>query len=119
LSRQEVHRILRPGGRAVFLEPLHHNPVIRVFRRCTPSRRTATEKPLRWEDIAFFAEPFSGCSYREFYLVALAAFAFLPLRNKDLFQTALRTLGRVDDALLARWPGLGKYAWVIVMQLVK
>lgn len=119
LTRREVQRILKPGGRAVFLEPLAHNPLLRAFRRLTPSRRTPTEKPLRFEDVLFFAQPFSIFQHREFYLLALAAFALVPLRNRRLFQAALDTLGRADDALLARWPGLGKYAWVVVLELVK
>lgn len=119
LVREEVHRILKPRGRAVFLEPLAHNPLLRVFRRLTPSRRTPTEKPLRFEDVFFFAQPFSSFRHREFYLLGLAALALVPLRSKRLFQIVLDTLARVDDALLARQPGLGKYAWVVVLEVVK
>jgi SAM-dependent methyltransferase len=119
LTRREVHRILKPGGRAVFLEPLAHNPLLRAFRRLTPSRRTPMEKPLRFEDVLFFAQPFPFFRHREFYLLALAAFVLVPLRSRKLLQVALDTLGRADDALLARWPGLGKYAWVVVMEMIK
>lgn len=118
-TRQEVHRILNPGGRAVFLEPLDHNPLIRLFRWLTPSRRTPTEKPLRFEDVYFFAEPFSTFNHKEFYLTALVAFAFLPLRSEKMFRLLLNVLGRLDKALLTRWPKLGKYAWVTVMELIK
>ena len=119
LTRQEIHRILKPGGRAVFLEPLDHNPLIRLFRWLTPSRRTPTEKPLRFEDVYFFAEPFSTFNHREFYLTALAAFAFLPLQSEKVFRLLLHAFGRLDKSLLARWPKLGKYAWVTVMEFIK
>ena len=37
---QELARVLRPGGVAVFLEPLAHNPLINLYRRATPQLRT-------------------------------------------------------------------------------
>jgi len=119
LTRYQVHRILKPGGRAVFLEPLDSNPFIRVSRRLTPSRRTPTERPLRLEDVLFLGELFSSVCYSEFYLIALAALILLPLQSKKLFQFVLSRLARIDRVLLARWPVLGKYTWVIVMRLVK
>ena len=42
----ELRRILRPGGRAVFLEPMWHNPLLRLGRALTPSARTPDEHPL-------------------------------------------------------------------------
>ncbi len=55
---------------------------------------------MRWKDVAFFAEPLSSHCCRAFDLVALAALACLPLRNRDAFHIVLRTLGRTGDALL-------------------
>jgi ubiquinone/menaquinone biosynthesis C-methylase UbiE len=42
----ELARVLAPGGSAVFVEPLGHNPLIRVFRNRTPELRTPDEH--RW-----------------------------------------------------------------------
>jgi len=41
----EVARVLRPGGTAVFLEALGHNPAINAYRRLTPALRTADSIP--------------------------------------------------------------------------
>jgi len=46
LVRTQVYRVLKPGGKAVFLEPLGHNLAVNLFRKFTPGRRTSTEKPL-------------------------------------------------------------------------
>lgn len=117
IARREVYRVLRPGGRAVFLEPLGENPLLRAFRSVTPGRRTPTERPLTERDIHFFAEPFARLRRREFYLLALAAFPLWPLGSRRLFQAALAPLLRADDALLARRPALGRFAWVSVLEL--
>ncbi|MEM2001675.1 MAG: class I SAM-dependent methyltransferase [Candidatus Methanomethylicaceae archaeon] len=73
-TRQQVYRVLRRGGKGVFVEPLAHNPVINLFRRLTPGRRTTTEYPLTWDQLQFFAQPFSTL----IYLLALAAFVTAP-----------------------------------------
>jgi SAM-dependent methyltransferase len=117
ITRREIKRMLRPGGRAIFLEPLDHNPVLNLFRFLTPWRRTPTEKPLRDADLRYIAEPFSALHQREFYLVALAAFALVPLRNARLFQATMRALLPIDDWLFACWPRLKRYAWAVVLEL--
>ncbi|MEM2002942.1 MAG: hypothetical protein QXT77_09880, partial [Candidatus Methanomethylicaceae archaeon] len=117
--RTHVYRVLKQGGKGVFLEPLGHNPLINLFRKLTPQRRTPTEKPLKIDDVVFFAEPFSALRYREFYLLALAAFALLPLKSRGILQRTLNQLSRLDDGLFTRWPTLGRYGWVIVFEVLK
>lgn len=119
LTRTHVYRVLKQGGKGVFLEPLGHNPLINLFRKLTPQRRTPTEKPLKIDDVVFFAEPFSALRYREFYLLALAAFALLPLKSRGILQRTLNQLSRLDDGLFTRWPTLGRYGWVIVFEVLK
>ena len=43
---REIHRVLRTGGKIVFVEPLRHNPVARLVRLLTPHARTPDERPL-------------------------------------------------------------------------
>lgn len=117
VTRREVWRVLKPGGRAVFLEPLDHNPLLNLFRRLTPWRRTPTEKPLRLSDLYFFTEPFAHSSHCEFYLLALGAFVFVPLQRRALFQRALRLLNVVDQKVFRQVPALRRYAWVTVLEL--
>ena len=52
----EIHRVLRPGGRALFVEPLAGNPLLRLFRRLTPAARTSDEKPLSGRDLQRIAK---------------------------------------------------------------
>lgn len=71
------------------------------------------------EDIVFFAEPFSALSHREFYLLALAALALLPLKRRGAFQRTLNWLSRLDDSLFSRRPTIRRYAWVTVFEVIK
>lgn len=107
---EEIRRILRPGGRAVFSEPLAHNPILRIGRALTPSARTADEHPFTTADWDLCAEVFPGFHHfeREFLTIPL-----MPI-NLLLPRSAQRRLARrvfsIDDRLLDRFPRLGKYA---------
>ena len=48
---KEIVRALKPGGKAIFREPLGHNPFINLYRRLTPNVRTPDEHPLTVDDI--------------------------------------------------------------------
>ncbi len=48
---REVHRVLRPGGTAIFTEPLRDKPAWKLFRALTPKARTKHELPLSREQI--------------------------------------------------------------------
>ena len=50
----EIRRVLKPGGRILFQEPLADNPLLKVFRKLTPAARTTDEKPLTGKDITQF-----------------------------------------------------------------
>src|SRR3546814_13720576 len=42
----EIARVLRPGGRAVFVEPPGLNPAIEIYRRLTPGAPPPAAHPL-------------------------------------------------------------------------
>ena len=118
VSMPHIARMLKPGGLAAFLEPLDHNPLINGFRRLTPNRRTPTEKPLSFRQLASVASHFSGWEHREFYLFSLLAFVwYYGLRSRTLFRCTLAVLQPVDRMLFAFVPFLRRYAWVTVLRL--
>ncbi len=47
----EIHRVLRPNGRVLLVEPLSDNPLLRLFRTFTPSARTEDEQPFSASDL--------------------------------------------------------------------
>ena len=46
----EIHRILKPGGKFLFIEPLGTNPFINFYRKLTPNSRSKDEHPLNNQD---------------------------------------------------------------------
>jgi SAM-dependent methyltransferase len=111
----EVRRILKPGGVAIFKEPLGHNPVFNAYRSATPDVRTSDEHPLRKQDHRIAAEIFSGNHWRFYALTSLAS---VPLRNTPLGKPVRRALQTVDSLLLSL-PAVRWLSWFSIMQLRK
>jgi len=110
----EVGRVLRPGGHAVFMEPLGHNPLINLYRRLSPSMRTVDEHPLKMPDLAAFDDGFGAARVRFF---ALATLGVVPLRKQVRFDLWLQRAARADDWLFARFPWLRRHAWIVVIEV--
>ena len=53
VAMREIRRVLKPGGKAIFIEPLGDNPASKVFRWLTPKARTRDEAPLSAKQIQY------------------------------------------------------------------
>ena len=53
---KELGRVLKPGGTAIFLEPLLENPLLMLFRVFTPKARTIDERPFSRRDLREFSK---------------------------------------------------------------
>ncbi len=116
LAMPEIARVLRPGGRAVFLEPLIHNPILEGYRRLTPHLRSPTERALSMADLAAMGSHFGTYRHREFILLAiLPVLAAALARRRGALDGWRRRLQTVDRKLLAAWPALGRYYWETVL----
>ncbi|HEY3210592.1 MAG TPA: class I SAM-dependent methyltransferase [Actinomycetota bacterium] len=115
-SFREVSKVLKPGGAAVFIEPLGHNPLINLYRRLTPRMRTEDEHPLRMQDFAVARRYFHRVHVEFYHLFSLAA---VPLRNRSAFPRIVGMLDALDAAFFRRWSSMRKYAWYVVMMLTQ
>jgi len=113
-SYAEIARVLRPAGRAVFMEPLGHNLMINLFRRFTPTMRTPDEHPLMRRDLKQAEQYFMQTSFEYHHLSSFAALAFLGRRQ---FDPVVRGLDRIDRALFRLLPPLGLLSWYVIMVL--
>lgn len=111
---REVHRLLKPGGLAVFVEALGHNPAIALYRRLTPQARSPDEHPLLRRDFRLAEALFRSVKY-EFHGLAAIAAVFAPTRMRA---GALQAMRGLDKALLSV-PGLRWNAWAVLVVLRK
>ncbi len=116
LARVELHRVMKPGAVAVFAEPLGENFLLEFTRSYLPYPgkipRDPKERPLRYSDIAFLAEPFERVEVREFQLLSMVGRA---TGNRPF----VRILERLDERLFAAFPSSRRFCRYIVIRLEK
>lgn len=106
-SYSEIRRVLNADGRAIFFEPLGHNPIINLYRNLTPKMRTEDEHPLLTEDLELAKNYFNNIEVKYFNLTATLA-SFIPQLNKPLHS--------IDTFLFDNVPFLRKHAWIVVLE---
>jgi SAM-dependent methyltransferase len=113
----EVHRVLRPGGYAVFKEPVRDSRLFVLLRRLFPNRSediSPFEYPLSRSQLRTFREPFIAGPSRRFDLPGTV------LLKKLSGSAGLKQLSRrFDRGTLRVMPFLGAWAGVEVFQVRK
>ncbi|MBN1764938.1 MAG: methyltransferase domain-containing protein [Sedimentisphaerales bacterium] len=131
---REIHRVLKPDGKAIFIEPLCYNPVISVYRLIANTVRTKNEKPFKFRDFKVLQKLFARVSHREFWLAGQLIFIrFFLLERinprkerywKKVITDAARLaplykrLEKIDRFIFKTLPWLKRFCWntVIVME---
>ncbi len=117
LVAREVRRVLKPGGRAIFQEPVRNSKLIHFIRALIPYRApdiSPYERPLKDEELQRFAEKFTACRVKAFALPHVQVGQVLPVVKRHW-----RALYAADRALLRLVPFLRRYASIRVIELTK
>lgn len=112
----EIMRTLKKNGKAVFIEPLGHNPAINIYRKLTPKMRTEDEHPLLSQDLEFTRSRFNKVNITYFNLFTFASLLFL---KTPLFSLVYKVLSAFDKLVFVLLPFARKYAWIAVIEVEK
>jgi SAM-dependent methyltransferase len=112
-AAHELHRVLRPGGIAVFCEPWGENPLLNVVRRrlhYSGKERTPDEQPLRRRDLAILRKSFPNLKTHGHQFLSMVRRVLPPGR-------LIRTLDRCDTCLLTHFPFFQRFCRYMVLTL--
>jgi ubiquinone/menaquinone biosynthesis C-methylase UbiE len=115
VAGREIHRVLRPGGIAVFCEPWGENPLLNLARRWLPypgKQRTPDEQPLRRPQIEQLRQVFPVTDVQGHQLLGMTR-RILPAGRLTA------TLQRCDTQLLRHLPVLERWCRYVVLTLKK
>ena len=125
-SLHEIHRVLKPGGKACTWDPLRHNPLIKIYRQIATKVRTKDEQALSIFFVDKARDLFSKVRYDTFWLVTLWIFLrfFLIERvnpNRERYWKKIiyeefrlrRTYYRLEkvDNYLKKFPLMNRLSW--------
>jgi len=113
----ELYRILKPGGRIYAIEALAYNPLIRLYRRLTPSLRTEFEREhiLSMREVRLAEQLFQVKNIKFFHLTSIAVTPFRKFR----FFPALLRLANFLDSIILKYPPMCYLAWQFSFEMVK
>ena len=113
-AREEMRRILRPGGFIVLQEPIRFSKIYGVLRRLLPDREDISdyEHPLTEEEFRTFQEGFECEGLRLFRL------PFVPMAQR-IIPAAQRLAVQFSNFVVQSFPAIARYATVAVVRLRK
>ena len=103
----EIHRILKPDGNLLFVEPLGTNPIINLYRKLTPNSRSKDEHPLINKDFKYINSKFIDTKIKYYGFLTLVFFPFYRSPNKSKIFRLLADL----DQYLFRFKFFQLFAW--------
>lgn len=111
----EISRILKPGGKILFIEPLGTNPLINLYRALTPGSRSKDEHPLISKDFDIIKTKFNQINLKYYGLSTLIFFPFYGSSKKSFIFKKLIKL----DQILFKIKFFRFFAWSVLITAKK
>ncbi|MBZ5559237.1 MAG: class I SAM-dependent methyltransferase [Acidobacteriia bacterium] len=116
-TTREIHRVLKPGGRAIFQEPVRDLRVVRFARKLIPYHApdvSPFERPLTTKELQTFSAPFRRHTIRAFSLPFVNITQVVPALRKHIHRAY-----RLDGAIIKRLPAVEPLTGIRVLEVVK
>jgi ubiquinone/menaquinone biosynthesis C-methylase UbiE len=101
-----IHRVLKPGGKIVFLEPLNMNPFYKIYRKMNPQERTPDEHALVSSDFKIIKEKFTFDHYFFDFFSVIFGFISLKVFGDKNYDNWINKLGYNLDVFFSKIPFL-------------
>jgi ubiquinone/menaquinone biosynthesis C-methylase UbiE len=111
---EQVHRVLKPEGKVVFIEDYAYHPLMNLYRRFTPEKHTQDEHPLTSEEVSNLTSRFSSHSLEYSGLLNI-----LETENNKFVRPLKPVVRWLDDFLYAHCGWLNKYSRIVVIKATK
>jgi len=115
MGQPDLYRVLRKGGKAVFIEPMGMNPFLTFIRRHVPyahKHLVGVDRPLTYKDMDTWTKDFE---YRRFLEIQL----FSMLERGFGWDREFPLLRKTDIYLLEKFPLLKRYCRYVVLFATK
>jgi ubiquinone/menaquinone biosynthesis C-methylase UbiE len=117
LASEEVFRVLKKGGRAIFLEPVRNSKFVKFVRNLIPYTQpdvSPFERPLTDTELKEFAAKFTNYKSRAFSLPFVNLIEIL-----GMSENAFHKATKIDGKILRKSKFLNYYASVRVIEMIK
>lgn len=115
IGSQDIRRVLRKGGRAVFVEPMGMNPILTFVRKYIPyphKNAVGIDEPLTYQVMDAWTDGYQYREYREIQLLSMVERAFG-------WETTFPILRKMDAHILKHIPFLRRFCRYVIIYAVK
>ena len=120
ITLRNIKKVLKPDGKAIFIEPMNQNIFLQLWRRMTPNRRSPTERALIKSDLLLIEHifPRARLTFFGFFSIFTEGLLVFSPQSK-IVATLNKWMEKIDCRIFQMLPFLGRFGAVVVLELRK